>query len=322
MIDYQVKVSIIIPNFNHSDFLEERIKSVFNQSFRDFEVIILDDFSKDESVSLIEQYKNHPKVSHCIYNNKNSGSTFIQWKKGIGLAKGDYIWIAESDDYADITFLEELVSLMDFNPAAGLGYCQSIIVNEKSEEMGPNFHWTDDLDLKRWRSYFVSEGIEEIKKYLAVKNTIPNASGVLIRKSAINVDKIRTDLKKMGDWYLWLDILKNNKLVYSPKELNFFRTTVKSTRILKQREDFICFYEEKIIIINYIIEIIKDGTLALKKEKRSLVDGYLNICSFKRELFPKFYLELVKNDFFYVNYMILNKLNFSRLKKIIVRMAS
>ncbi len=98
-------VSVIIPNYNHAPFLKERIDSVINQHYDNFEVIILDDCSKDNSREVIEQYRNHPKVKHIIYNEANSGSTFIQWHKGFRLAEGEYIWIAESDDVADLDFL-------------------------------------------------------------------------------------------------------------------------------------------------------------------------------------------------------------------------
>ena len=101
-----VKVSVIIPNYNHKDYLRQRIESVLNQTFRDFEVIILDDASTDGSKDILEQYANHNKVTQHIFNYVNSGSVFKQWIKGIQLAKGDYVWIAESDDFADVHFLE------------------------------------------------------------------------------------------------------------------------------------------------------------------------------------------------------------------------
>lgn len=88
-------VSIIIPNYNHAKYLDERIESCINQTFQDFEIIILDDCSPDNSKEVIEKYRNHPKVTNIIYNTTNSGSTFIQWNKGFEPAKGKYIWIGE-----------------------------------------------------------------------------------------------------------------------------------------------------------------------------------------------------------------------------------
>ncbi|ENV48656.1 hypothetical protein P255_00165 [Acinetobacter brisouii CIP 110357] len=74
-----IKVSVIIPNYNHHKFLHARLDSILKQTYQNFEIIILDDCSTDESRDIIELYRNHPKVSHIIYNTKNSGSSFIQW---------------------------------------------------------------------------------------------------------------------------------------------------------------------------------------------------------------------------------------------------
>jgi glycosyltransferase involved in cell wall biosynthesis len=106
---YKPLVSVIIPNYNHAAYLNERIDSVLNQTFRDFEVILLDDCSTDNSREIIESYRGHEKISQIEYNEVNSGSTFIQWKKGLDLAQGDWIWIAESDDVASNEFLSNAI---------------------------------------------------------------------------------------------------------------------------------------------------------------------------------------------------------------------
>jgi glycosyltransferase involved in cell wall biosynthesis len=73
-------VSVIIPNYCHSQFLVQRIESVLNQTYQNFEVIILDDCSPDAGASkaVIEKYRGNPHVSHIVYNEENSGSTFKQ----------------------------------------------------------------------------------------------------------------------------------------------------------------------------------------------------------------------------------------------------
>lgn len=68
--------SVIIPNYNHAPYLHERIDSVLNQTFKDFEVILLDDKSQDDSCCILRSYENNPHVSHIVLNEQNSGSTF------------------------------------------------------------------------------------------------------------------------------------------------------------------------------------------------------------------------------------------------------
>src|ERR1700688_2462524 len=109
------KVSIVVPNYNHARFLRQRLDSIFGQTFQDFELIVMDDCSTDASRSIISAYANNPRV-RTEFNAENSGSTFKQWNKGVRLARGEYVWIAESDDYADERLLGELVFLLDSNP--------------------------------------------------------------------------------------------------------------------------------------------------------------------------------------------------------------
>ena len=87
------KVSVIIPNYCYAAYLEQRIDSVLSQTYQDLEVIILDDNSPDDGLSrmVIEKYRENPHVSHIVYNDENSGSTFKQWDKGISLAEGEYM---------------------------------------------------------------------------------------------------------------------------------------------------------------------------------------------------------------------------------------
>src|SRR4028118_950123 len=106
------EVSVIVPNFNHAPFLKQRFDSILGQDYENLELIILDDCSVDNNREIIDQYRNHPKVTEVVYNDFNSGSTFRQWKKGLELAKGKWIWIAESDDYANPGFLSACISLL------------------------------------------------------------------------------------------------------------------------------------------------------------------------------------------------------------------
>lgn len=210
-------VSVIIPSYNHEKYLKHRIDSVLNQTYQDFELIILDDKSKDNSIEIIEKYRSHPRVSHIIYNEENSGTTFKQWKKGIDLAKGDYIWIAESDDYADVTFLEKAITAIENNNSV-LCFSQSYIIDE-NDEIKSEKNQILDADFCE-RDFFLSEK-------LLFGNLIYNASMVVFRKDAINTS-IWNDLTKLrycGDWLFWSKLLMNGRgSVSEIKEyLNYFR---------------------------------------------------------------------------------------------------
>src|SRR6266403_3876930 len=106
------RVSVVVPNYNHARFLRQRLDSIVGQTFQDFELILLDDCSTDESQSILREYATDSRV-RLEFNEKNSGSTFKQWNKGARLARGKYVWIAESDDYADEGLVERLVRALD-----------------------------------------------------------------------------------------------------------------------------------------------------------------------------------------------------------------
>ncbi len=230
-----IKVSIIVPNYNHAPYLHKRLESVFNQSYQDFEVILLDDCSTDNSVKILEKYANHPKVSHFIINEENSGSPFKQWRKGVALAEGEYIWIAESDDWAEPTFLEELVPMLE--NGCDLSYCRSVRV-EEDKVLDNDYFWPDGLDSKRWKQNFTNDGFDEIRNYLVYRNTIPNASACLFRKSLANLPKELDQMKFCGDWLFWIKLLfnRNSKIAYLASRLNYFRIHRGTSRSIKKAE--------------------------------------------------------------------------------------
>jgi glycosyltransferase involved in cell wall biosynthesis len=247
------KVSIVLPNYNYAQYLDERIQSVLNQTYGDFELIILDDASTDDSLEVIHKYKD-PRI-RTQFNTKNSGSPFKQWDKGLRLAQGEYLWIAEADDSCHPTLLEKLVDKLDENPSVGLAYTQSWKVNCEGERIQLCKEWTDYLDKDRWSNDFVNVGKDECK-YLLFSCTIPNASAVLMRRSVlIEAGKVDTQLRFSGDFLLWAKILMISDVAYVAEPLNYFRfhaKTVRSTAMGSVLE-----LEERLIVIRYLLQGIQ-----------------------------------------------------------------
>lgn len=210
-------LSIIIPNYNHSLYLDERIQSVLNQTFQDFEVIILDDCSTDNSREVIEKYKNNPRISCVLFNKKNSGSTFIQWNKGFELAKGKYIWIAESDDVADSHFLEIIFSNINLNDPV-LIFTNSYFIDSKSTIIDNKSH-------RIWNHLIQMDGISFVKRYLLGYNNIYNASAVVFKKEILaNIPKESYNIyKACGDRIFWIYACLQGNILYIPEKLNYFR---------------------------------------------------------------------------------------------------
>ena len=217
-------ISVIVPCYNHAPYLKERIESIIHQTYQNFELILLDDLSPDNSAEILLSYKDHPKVTYCIINEKNSGSTFYQWNKGIELAKGELIWIAESDDVADLSFLDELVKPFLENPNLVLAYSQSYRFDSKGNITGSWKDHTDGLDSKKFEENFTMSGLDYVDKFLVVKNTIPNASAVLFKKHTYQqVGGANPHLKLIGDWEIWSKVVTQGDIFFNAKKLNYFR---------------------------------------------------------------------------------------------------
>lgn len=127
-------VSVIVPNYNHAQYLDIRLKSILAQTYTDFEIIILDDNSIDNSKEIIKRYEKDVHISHIICNKTNSGSPFIQWNRGFQYAKGDLIWIAESDDCCEPTFLENVVAEFERNSNLSFAFSRSIKIDENGNK--------------------------------------------------------------------------------------------------------------------------------------------------------------------------------------------
>ena len=190
-------VSVIVPNYNHAPYLKQRIESILNQTYQDFELILLDDCSKDGSRDIMESYRSNPHVSHVVFNKANSGSAFRQWDKGIALAQGRWIWVAESDDYAEPTFLERLMTEVSQVPDCVLAYAATWWVDQKGTKLWetPN---SNNVNLYG--------GIDFIHRKLAVCNSIANVSECIFRR-----DKFRPSetyryehMRLCGDWFFYV----------------------------------------------------------------------------------------------------------------------
>ena len=239
----KVKISVIIPNYNYARFLPKRIETVVNQSLQPDEILFLDDGSDDDSLPVARELLNASSIPHrIIEKNKNSGSVYGQWQKGLEQCHGDYIWIAEADDAASPSFLKETAALLTGNTRLGLVYTETAAINENNRifdrNLYPRMHKYISRD--KWLRDYENDGRREITEYLVSRNTIPNVSAVLFRKSAIeSIGGFIQEYCLSGDWASYIRILENWDIAYIYKRLNYqrfhdARLTNKMDRTLEQ----------------------------------------------------------------------------------------
>lgn len=209
-------VSVIIPNYNHAPFLRQRIESILNQTYQDFELILLDDCSTDESREVMECYRNYPKVSQVVFNEVNSGSAFRQWDKGIAMAQGEWIWMAESDDYAEPAFLEAMMAAVAKVPDCSLAYAATWWVDEKGNKL-----WeTPDSD-----NVTEYHGKDFVKRKLAVCNSIANVSECVFRRDCYRPEENHRYewMRLCGDWLFYVLLAEQGKVLEIEKPLSYYR---------------------------------------------------------------------------------------------------
>lgn len=264
-------VSIIVPNYNHEAFLQKRLESVYAQTYGEIEVILLDDQSTDASRFYLEKFKHHRLTAHYVVNTKNSGSPFKQWQKGLALANGKYVWIAESDDWAENDFLEKLVPFLEQDDAISLAYCQSRKINAKGKIVDDMLRYTQHFSPNKWERNFVGLGDTEIKEHLVYKNTIPNASAVVFRNSPTISKALNTSMTMAGDWWFWVNIIKGKKIAFLADHLNYHRSHANSTRtnldITKKKANIL----EQKAVLALIAALFPTVAPTIKAEEERLV---------------------------------------------------
>ncbi len=223
-------VSIIIPNFNHGRYLGERFRSISEQCFQDFEVIFLDDGSTDGSSEFADSVRLDQPL-RIRKNRRNSGSVFDQWRRGLDEARGQYVWIAESDDTSQPNFLNVMTAALDRHPSAALGYCQSTLVDARGSLVSAYPSYLDDIDPLRWKRSYSCAGRDELEHAMILRNSIPNASACIFRREALGAAlSNRVPLRLCGDWLVYSRMLQRAGLVFVSEPMNIYRVHSKSLR--------------------------------------------------------------------------------------------
>jgi glycosyltransferase involved in cell wall biosynthesis len=223
------KVSVIVPNFNYAHHIKHRLDSILHQTLPFYELIILDDASTDDSLRCIEEWLSATgSEAQIIQNSCNSGNVFAQWKKGLSMATGDFVWIAEADDLSDPDFLETVIpSLRSENTV--LSYCESKQINANGAVIAENYsQYLATVSSSRWMKPYSNSGKDEIRSCLAVMNTIPNVSAVVFKRESISsvFEQHFAEIvhfSKAGDWIVYLRTLERGDIAYSPHAANLHR---------------------------------------------------------------------------------------------------
>jgi glycosyltransferase involved in cell wall biosynthesis len=267
------KLSVILPSYNYAQYLDERIQSVLSQTYTDFELIIVDDASKDNSVEVINQYTSDPRVKTQFFS-ENSGSPYKRWNDGAELATGEYILFAGADDSCHSTLFEKLVEKLDNNPTVGIAFSQSWEIDSQGQRLRVMTQCTDDISKEHWQQDYVNPGQDECR-YLMIKNTIPNASGVMLRRQIFETaGKFDEKLRLVADWMLWAKMLLISDVAYVAEPLNYFRRHKKTVR--SGHQAFGLHILEEVQVVAFIAENVPIQSTFSERAYNRIANRWVN----------------------------------------------
>jgi len=166
-------VSVVMSVYNGEKYLREAIDSILNQTFNNFEFIIIDDGSTDSTLEIIKSYKD-PRIALISRDNKGLVASL---NEGIDLASGKYIARQDADDWSVKTRLARQVAYMEGNSEAVVVGSWITVIDDSSSNRGVHRLYTEDIDIKRellLRSPFAHGSIMMAKSKLPVRDGIYN----------------------------------------------------------------------------------------------------------------------------------------------------
>jgi glycosyltransferase involved in cell wall biosynthesis len=240
-------VSVVFTSYNHIEYLEQALKSILDQTYSNFELIIVDDCSSDGSQNILRQYApRFPQIKLHLLS-KNTGSYVTASNYGANLALGDFLLFAQCDDFSEITQLEKLVKAFEDHPEAGVVYSRSNLVDQSGKAYLDDYVIRQNSFRKKCASNTIISG-EEMRGFLSFSCVIPNLSAALIKKNLyVRSGGLSEKYLMAADWAFWLELSERTNFYYLTEPLNNFRqhqTTIRSTtKIVKQIEEiYAVFY--------------------------------------------------------------------------------
>lgn len=208
-----MRFSVIIPLYNKAPYVEKAIQSVLAQTFTDYELIVMDDSSKDNSFSIA--LKTIEGRGNChLYRQKNAGVSIAR-NNGVALSQGEYLCFLDADDWWEPTFLEEMSRLIEEFPEAGIYGTNYTIVNETKHKT-------------RVAKIGVEEGFEKgyinyCKAYASTMYMpLTSISVAIPRRVFEEADGFPKGIRLGEDFMLWIRIALKYKVAFLNKPLAYY----------------------------------------------------------------------------------------------------
>jgi glycosyltransferase involved in cell wall biosynthesis len=222
-------VSVVVASYNHAEYLVQRMDTLLAQTYRDIEIIVIEDVSPDNSLEVLRRYQENPLVQ-LIVRERNGGWVKVS-NQGIELARGEFIMFANCDDACLPQLIGRLVLALDANPSAGIAFCRSLLVDENDCILGEDFPRREPA----FRRFCAADSLisgAQMSRFLLNSCVIPNLSAALFRKKClVEAGGFSSEYRVCSDWDLFFRIAARSDVAYVSTPLNRFRqhsTTIRS----------------------------------------------------------------------------------------------
>jgi len=270
-------ISVIIPAYNHEQYIKETINSIINQTYQNIELIVIDDGSKDSTWTKIQEMEKECKkrFSNIVFKTKENEGSCTTLNKLLNLSNGEYIYLIASDDVAKPQAIELEYNFLSNNPEFSLCVGNNELIDSDSKicywDKNRNIIYNKSqatfltfVDFLKHRRK-INFNSEEFGRYdnLYLGNHVPN--GYLIRKSIFDKIGYYTKEAPLEDWWQNLQISKYAKMKYLNEILFSYRwhatNTIKQNNRMEEYANKTREYEEQLLSklnLNTVFPIVKN----------------------------------------------------------------
>ena len=223
-------VSAIVTSYNHAEYLDQRMSSLLAQTYHPLEIIVVDDGSTDDSLSVLDKYRHHTNVPiHALPENVGYARAC---NIGVERSSGEFLMFAECDDFNENDHVARLAGILVASEDVDVAFSRSKMVDVNGVRFGDDWIYQKRIYKKKLPRDMTLRSTEA-RKYFLHQCIIPNMSAALMRKRCFErVGGMDTRYKICADWDFWCRVSQGSRFYYTATTLNNFRThdaTVRTT---------------------------------------------------------------------------------------------
>jgi glycosyltransferase involved in cell wall biosynthesis len=245
------RVSVIIPTYNDATYLPVAIESVLAQSCQDFELIVIDDGSTDNTRTVLQSY-----LARIRYIYQENQGESVARNQGIRLAQGEYVAFLDSDDVWLPAKLARQVEIMAAHPQGVLLYTDSYLTDAAGKEIGYLGCGTPGS----------AAMVRDMARDLVIDNVVMSASTVMVRRAALaGLELFDAAIQWGEDWDLWIRLALRGPMVYLPEPLACYRMRKPGRRLqIEASEEFV---RQNALVLRKVFDHLPESHAALRQSE-------------------------------------------------------